>query len=349
MDSTFSTNKFKLILTVGFVINEIQSAVPFIYIISNSEKQIVLEQVFKYYKVIVGDIKPANFFMSDLYCGFYNAWKSVFGGRTLYLYCYYHFKKSLRRNLEILIKDKIIQMKICNMLLCFEKIHNEEDFNKFLAVFQLEIKNTNVKFYDYFMKNYAKYTMRWAIFHRRSSDSNTNNYAESWFAKLKRIYLRFSVNLTLERLVDELINIDKNTRLEIEKSTNMGKITTYRHKRSLHNHNHTEKLKKELLFKISPLEYMYNNYKIRRINDLCPFNCYNMCKNCNICLHLFICDYRYNLFSKEICSYIHLICIVFFTPERNLKNEKLENVKEQKNQDTDLWGIRLLYANEMIT
>ena len=79
IDSTHSTTKYGLLLVVVSIINENQRGCPFLFILTNSERESVLTSCFsRFYSSLNSQVNP-EYMMSDCYTGFYNSWCKAFG------------------------------------------------------------------------------------------------------------------------------------------------------------------------------------------------------------------------------------------------------------------------------
>lgn len=91
-DTTFSTNREKLLLSVFFTLAEDERCIPFVYIITSSEAAPVISYCLNKFKQFYsGHFFEIKVFMSDMARNFNNAIIEVFGQSHIWLWCAYHF------------------------------------------------------------------------------------------------------------------------------------------------------------------------------------------------------------------------------------------------------------------
>ena len=98
--NTWYKNAYDFNLITAVVIDEFGEGVPVLWAISNKQDTEVLTLVLNIVKQRSGNINP-KWFMSDDAQQYFNAWKTVFGGKGCKkLLCAWHIDRSWKRSLK---------------------------------------------------------------------------------------------------------------------------------------------------------------------------------------------------------------------------------------------------------
>ena len=189
-DSTFGTNKYGYLFITFLIVDGRQCGVPFLSIVSNSEKTDRLVIVLEAFKKKVGITGKAKYFMSDLAPNFLNAWTRVFGSETRWLYCDWHFVRAVDKNLLKYLKKKEVYFNIHSLFLKL-KTCKCLDYHKIqLKYFLSIIKSSSENLFKYFSNQYVGCVERWSISYRLNSPVNTNMFSESTYSVFKTHFLK---------------------------------------------------------------------------------------------------------------------------------------------------------------
>ena len=313
VDGTHGTNGYDFTLITVMVIDEYGEGFPVAWCISNREDQLLLINFFNALKQNVGNISPA-WFMSDLAEQFYTAWVASFNNRPHKLVCIWHLDRAWRENLKQL-NDSTLEATVYHNL---RVLLEETDKNKFEILLKetitdLSNSSNTVAFAKYFVTHYAHNKQQWAACYRQEACVNTNMYVEAFHRVLKYIYMKGRVNKRLDKCLHVLLKLARDKGFErlvkMEKGKNTERINMIRtrHQSSLklsfsqvHNTNQAS------TWEVVSSETT-NMYSVTLIQSTCPHNCSIRCSECNICVHMFICNCADALIKSSICKHIHLV------------------------------------------
>eukprot|EP00477_Mikrocytos_mackini_P001210 GAHX01001294.1.p1 GENE.GAHX01001294.1~~GAHX01001294.1.p1 ORF type:complete len:717 (-),score=92.13 GAHX01001294.1:35-2185(-) len=321
-DATHSTNKYLFPLTIGFGINAKQTSFPFIFMISSRETENVMKYVFSCLARNINNGIDIPYIMSDITDIYYNSWIFAFGKHTTkQLYCYFHLVKAWNNHLNM-IKETPIRciIKEYLFLLVTSTKHN---YQYILNNFMEYIEISDPTFYGYFKSNYSKNIHKWALFGREDSIWNTNNFAESYFKKMKYGYLDREAKNRLDYLIETILTQNQTEiRQEIVKADSSKKeYEGYRYGKSVINHKKSMKLISDEFNQINDSKWRYKNYTIIIVpNKEKKTNSSSACNICTLKFNDFRCTCLNFLLKKEICKHIHFVANNFTT-----------NVNQQEN------------------
>ena len=155
MDATHGTYAYDFNLITAVVIDEFGEGVPVFWAISNKQDTEVLVLVFNVVKQRSGNINP-KWFMSDDAQQFFNAWKSVFGGKGCKkLLCAWHIDRSWKRSLKGNVSSTYNRIELYHCLMVLLQERNQVSFRVSLQKFLAFAGNTEPKFAQYFKDNYC--------------------------------------------------------------------------------------------------------------------------------------------------------------------------------------------------
>ena len=78
---------------------------PFLYMFTDTENEENCSLVLNKFKEYISFDIEANFLMTDLSPVFYNSWCRVFKTKPQWIYCMWHMKKSVKRQLYSKVSD----------------------------------------------------------------------------------------------------------------------------------------------------------------------------------------------------------------------------------------------------
>ena len=142
---------------------------------------------------------------------------------------------------------------------------------------------------------------------------NTNMYVEAFHRVLKYVYMKGKVNKRLDKCIHVLLKLARDKGFErlskIEKGKNTERIRMIkeRHQSSLKLcKTQVSETDHPLTWKVQSTDGK-NSYSVTLVQDTCPENCLLCCPECNICVHMFMCNCADALIRTTICKHIHLV------------------------------------------
>ncbi len=315
VDSTHGTNGYDFLLITVVVIDDYGEGFPVAWCISNREDQNIMLSFFQEIKKRVGTLTP-KWFMSDLAEQFYTAWVATF--TTVEppnkLLCIWHVDRAWRENLKQFSNDQLKVTLYHNLRILLEEV----DTHKFELLLEQTIKSlrkssVTCSFADYFDSYYVKRKMQWAACYRKKSFITTNMYVEAFHKVLKYVYLKGKVNKRLDVCIGTLLKLARDKgferliKLEKGKNSERIKMINVRHQSSMKLPLHlVQKTDEFLTWEVKSADGN-NSYHVVQQNDICPYNCYVKCTDCNVCIHMYSCDCPDSLIRATICKHVHLL------------------------------------------
>ena len=263
---------------------------------------------------------------------FHNAWNATFTERPKWLYCMWHMKKAVRRQLYAKEKNEDIRNAIEKKLEKLTKISKEDQFLSKLKSFENYCRRKSMTFFEYFKKYYSSTYERWALHARLDCDLNTNMFVEAYFGEFKRTYLLYKSKNRLDFVFKAILIYDKHIRLANSRrsKSNQKQFMGYRQIKALEKHNMAKKLRiKDYKFNREQMTVTNKNYAISlgSCRD-CEINCSILCRDCHICMHRYKCSCLSFQSRKELCKHIHVAHTMFTKSSQNV-NSRNQN-KRQK-------------------
>ena len=178
----------------------------------------------------------------------------------------------------------------------------------------LKRSNDTKNFAKYFEIHYAYKKEQWASCYRRDATVNTNMYVEAFHRVLKYVYLKGRVNKRLDKFIYILLKFARDKgferliKFEKGKSTERLSMISARHKSSLKlSFAQISPGDKLSTWSVTSSDEKQKCYYITLENRACPHKCALCCSNCNICVHIYMCDCADALIRATICKHIHLV------------------------------------------
>ena len=169
---------------------------------------------------------------------------------------------------------------------------------------QLKESRATEEFAKYFNTHYVPRAEQWATCFRKSANINTNMYVESFHRTLKYVYMKGRINKRIDNLIHVLIKISRDKLFEqlskLEKGKISGRLSAIR-KRHLASTN----LSVQLVTQKSDMEWSVQSndqkqdYTVTLENVKCTMSCQLVCRDCSVCIHIYICMYMHGLHHKS--------------------------------------------------
>ena len=315
-DSTHGTNAYDFSLTTLLVSDEFGKGFPVAWCLSNHEDFTTMLTFFYELKKNCGVIQ-SKFFMSDMAPQFYNAWVASMGEpRPKKLVCTWHVDKAWQAELKVKIGDTGLEAEIYKMLRMVLEQTNTRLFQDcvgaLLAKLSSDLKMK--EFHTYFVQDWLQNKEIWAYCYRISLGINTNMFTEAFHCVFKRLYLGGKVN---KRVDSCLVNLLKFARdqcfgrvIQLTKGKANYRITQIekRHQRGQNMPLTNVELSSDGSWKVTSLDEK-KVYEVQHIHSQCPKNpsCRLTCKECQICIHQYVCNCPDSLILHTICKHIHLV------------------------------------------
>ena len=231
--------------------------------------------------------------MSDLAEQFYTAWVATFGNKPHKVVCTWHLDRAWRENLRQL-KDSELEATVYHNL---RVLLEETDHHKFELLLdqttkELTKSSTTASFGKYFATHYANNKEQWAACYRKDAFLNTNMYVEAFHRVLKYVYMKGKVNKRLHNCIYVLLKLARDKGFErlvkIENGKNTKRISMIRAR-----HQSSLKLSYAQVSETEqPSTWVCDgkNKYLSLVHNTCPHNCSISCAECNICVHMFMCN-----------------------------------------------------------
>ena len=314
MNSTHKTNQHRYKLITLMVPDEFRHGYPVAFCICSKETS----AVFTLFLQSVKDRCPnanVRIVMTDDDLAGFTAAKQVFGNDVERYLCIWHVHQSWLRQLRSIrdSNDKInVYSYLCAMLEAKSKNEYRRYHDKFISSYQ----NVYPDFISYFQSTYSKRPQEWCLGFRRHeyANVNTNMFVESFHNKLKSVYWDKKLNRRVDRLLDTLLQIERDIYVNhlssnIYDSGNTGNSNN-RHSSGLQIDDNCVNQVNEITFTVDS-QSSSNQYTVKKINTVCKEQyCYVKCKNfpcIDLCYHMYTCtciDFGY---KKHICKHVHKV------------------------------------------
>eukprot|EP00477_Mikrocytos_mackini_P001876 GAHX01002036.1.p1 GENE.GAHX01002036.1~~GAHX01002036.1.p1 ORF type:complete len:712 (-),score=117.21 GAHX01002036.1:26-2161(-) len=350
-DATYGTNYYGYSLIVFGKLTGGITFQPFLYIISDQETEAVCRIVLSEFSNFIKFKISASFFMSDMSPIFFNSWCATFHTKPNWLYCMWHMKKAVRRQLFTKERDEMVRNTIEKKLEKLTKITTEKEFINKLKAFEKYCSRNSPSFFEYFSKYYSPVYERWALHARLDCDLNTNMFVEAYFGEFKRTYLLYKSKNRLDFVFKAILIYDKHIRLSNSRRSisKQKQFMGYRQVKALEKHNKAKTLKIDNFnFNAEQITVSYKKHTITlgSCRD-CSVNCSILCGVCQICVHRYKCTCLSFQSRKELCKHIHIAHTVF--TENLLKlNAGTKEAESELIQDADTHKRNELGQNNTI-
>jgi hypothetical protein len=230
--------------------------------------------------------------------------------------CTWHVDKAWRAELKKKIGDTALEAEVYKMLrMVLEQTSTrlfQDCAGALLAKLSSDPKMKD--FHDYLVQDWLKNKEIWAFCHRLGLGINTNMFTEAFHRVFKRLYLKGKVN---KRVDSCLVNLLKFARdqcfgrvIQLTKGKANYRITEIeeRHRRSQSLPLANVEMSSEKVWNVTSLDEK-NVYEVQRIHSKCPKNpsCRLSCRECQICIHQYVCNCPDSLILHTLCKHIHLV------------------------------------------
>lgn len=190
----------------------------------------------------------------------------------------------------------------------------EEAFKLMLkaSIDVLQEDDATKAFSKYFEKYYAKRAVSWAYCYRKWSGVNTNMHIERLHRTIKYLYLEGKKAKRLDKTIYMLMKFIRDRMFDRLIFLEKGKLTT---KITLMRQRHKKSCEMDMTSVCEiddgwniPSETNFGELYLIKRAYACSKECVLMCKDCNFCLHNFICTCLDNAVRWNMCKHIHLLC-----------------------------------------
>ncbi|XP_022091647.1 uncharacterized protein LOC110979845 isoform X2 [Acanthaster planci] len=314
-DSTQGTNIYDFHLITLLALNEFGEGFPMAWCISNREDESTVRIFFTKVKENCGDLNPC-WFMADTAFMYSNLWSSVFWSSPRRLICPWHVDQAWKEELKNEISDLAVQAQVYKMLRVVLEQQDETSFEDSLQrlLGRLSVSDKTMAFRKYFIKEWIPKMHQWAYCYRTSHCLNPGVFSEAFHIIFQCMYLQGHVNKRVDSCLVHLLKFirDKTFNWMVKfprvKVTMRMKLIHDRHLRSmLLSFNQVKQLGERQCWQVQT-EDKNNSYIVERLSITCPVKeCRLRCEECNVCVHLFLCNCADCLINSTICKHIHLI------------------------------------------
>ncbi|XP_038070595.1 uncharacterized protein LOC119739654 isoform X2 [Patiria miniata] len=314
-DSTQGTNVYDFHLMTLMALNEFGEGFPMAWCISNREDESTIRIFFTKVKENCGDLFP-SWFMADAAFMYSNLWTSVFWIAPKKLICPWHVDQAWKEELKNEISDLAVQAQVYKMLRVVLEQQDETSFEDYLQrlLGRLSVSDKTMAFRKYFIKEWVPKMHQWAYCYRTSHCLNPGVFTEAFHIIFKRMYHQGHVNKRVDSCLVHLLKYirDKTFNWMVKfprvKVTMRLKLIHDRHLRSmLLSFNQVKQLDDRQCWEVQA-EDKNDSHMVERLSITCPVKeCRLRCEECNVCVHLFLCNCPDCLINSTICKHIHLI------------------------------------------
>lgn len=198
------------------------------------------------------------------------------------------------------------------------------------------------EFHDYFIQDWIPTKENWAFCYRLGLGINTNMFVEAFHRVFKRIYLGGKVNKRVDSCLVNLLRFARDQCFGRVIQLTKGKAN-YRvnaiyqhHRRSLSLPVENVQSSGENVLSIKSSDGK-NVYEVQRVQDQCPEHpaCRLSCQECNICVHLYVCNCPDSLILHTICKHIHLVQRSLSLEANEMKGKTADSISAEGNENYD--------------
>ena len=314
-DSTQGTTIYDFHLMTLLALDEFGEGFPMAWCISNRDDESTMQIFFTKVKENCGDLNPC-WFMADKAFLYSNIWTSVFWTTPKNLICPWHVDQAWREELKNEISELAVQAQVYKMLRVVLEQQDETSFEDSLhrLLSRLAVSDKTLTFLWYFIKEWVPKMHQWANCYRTTHSLNPGVFQEAFHIIFKRAYFQGHVNKRVDSCLIHLLKYirDKTFNWMVKfprvKVTMRMKLIHDRHLRSmLLNFNQIKQLQDHQCWEIQAEDKNYS-YVVERLSTKCPIKeCRLRCEECNVCVHLFLCNCPDCLINSTICKHIHLV------------------------------------------
>ncbi len=332
IDGIFGTDPFPFCLLAILVLDYDCDGMPAAFAISNRFDACTINIFLACIKEKVGVLRPHTL-MTDLQDLYYNCWKSIMDIPPCRLFCTWHVKRAWEQNIKsrIGIEKKRDEMKkVVNDLL----IEADPDlFHERLQELLGNADEQTTEFVNYFREAFGYKPQYWGYFFRQSLGLDTNMHVEAFHSILSYLHGREDKLANLYVCLFTMVNCVKRKLLDMLTRAIRGKIT--RRLRTLRD-AHTKYVEfaacneirievdkdgekwriqwsSEQADELGPVMYV-----VRRLRSTCPVEedaeygaCNWICKECQVCAHLYSCTCPDSAVKNRMCKHIHAVASIF--------------------------------------
>ena len=329
-DSTHGTNAYDFSLTTLLVSDEFGKGFPVAWCLSNHEDFTTMLTFFNEVNRNCG-VQHSKYFMSDMAPQFYNAWVASMGEpRPKRLVCAWHVDKAWRAELKMKIGDTALEAEVYKMLRMVLEQTSTRLFQDYVGALDAKLSSDlkMKQFHTYFLQDWLQNKEIWASCYRAGLGINTNMFTEAFHRVFKRLYLGGKVNKRVDSCLVNLLKFARDQCIGRVIQLTKGKAN-YRNTQIEKRHRSSQSISlanvepsNEKEWKVTSLDEK-NIYEVQRIHSKCPKNpsCRLICRECQICIHQYVCNCPDSLILHTLCKHIHLV-------ERYSKRESNESTMD---------------------
>lgn len=201
---------------------------------------------------------------------------------------------------------------------------NQIHFEKCLQGFKDILSSDDMykEFDNYFNTNYSHNTKLWAACYRTEVGITTNNYIEAFHSVFKRVYLKGKVNKRMDNCLHALLKYARDR--IFKRAKNISKDAYPRNiKDIVTRHQYADQMNTLIdhsglnQWTITSESQADIVYSVEKVHESCPSSCRMICRECNICPHMFTCECVDHLTALNICKHIHRVNIL--TADKSVK------------------------------
>lgn len=314
VESSNGTNLYDFLLTTMSVVDEFGKAEAVGWCMSNKENYESIVLFFETIRGYCGEIKP-KWLMTDITTQFLEAFKAVNDCDPFPLIHAWDVDRAWRDELREQIGDTVVEADIYKMLCTMVGLIDIKLFEDYLTDFTSHLMLTKkaLTFANDFQKYWIPKKELWAYCYRAKHGINPNTNIESFYSVLEYRYLAGKYNRRVDSCLIMLFKYNRDraferlTKLRNTKFTELDK----RHEDSVTMSNTNVLSVGVQNWNILPEQQEdkdSNTYTVKLSIPKCPFtNCLVMCKECNVCSHIFSCTCMDFLTNRICCKHIHLV------------------------------------------
>ncbi|XP_064462459.1 uncharacterized protein LOC135373125 [Ornithodoros turicata] len=309
LDATHGTNGYKFYLITLLVLDAAGEGVPVAWCLSSTENKTALYHFLKAVKESVGEVTP-NFFMTDDAKQYYHAWCEAFQSRPRKLLCKWHVRRAWSNKLNSTVKDERKRKEIESTIDVLLQQKTEDAFREKMTSFTevLQIDESTHVFLQYFEAYYMNRVEEWATCFRTECDISTNMKLESFHKVLKYLFLDKKANKRTDKLIHTLLAYSNWKQFDVLIGSSKGK-TTKTMTAIYHAHMRGKEIPVHDITTLDNGKWKVCGTKEYEVlaRNTCHAPCQLRCRECNICVHAYICSCPCTL----MCKHIHAVHLHF--------------------------------------
>ncbi|VEN59296.1 unnamed protein product [Callosobruchus maculatus] len=313
IDRTHGTIGYNYQLVTVLVVDGIGQGFPCSFLISSRSDKEVISIFFEHVKDRIGSKINCRVLMTDMDDVFLDAWSEIMSPPKLRLYNTWKVDQDWRDNLRATVKT--IREKQLQIYRLLRTLLEDTDENAFDEMFTKVCKSLSEdkeasEFAEFLINHYMKNIPCWSYCYQLDAGVKPSLHIERICKTIENVYLKSQRDKRLYQGISAIMGLVTDDCLErqidLDKSQLIKKVQTIgaRHITSL-NMDFDLVISGDDGWNVLSIDLKESNV-VQRIKDVCT--CELHCRDCEGCLHQYVCSCNDSFLSSNMCKHIHLVC-----------------------------------------